>query len=88
MGTLSAAVCERIQRLHYPYSCELHAFETDAALIPLLRENLLHCRAELTRHGHTLDVTITRTILSWLRALQGVKRPCLTRTLLRPDSTR
>src|SRR5262245_3010681 len=58
VGTLAAAVCERIRQVRHSCSCELHVFETDAALIPLLQENLLHCQLALARASHSLSFTI------------------------------
>jgi len=57
-GALSAAVCERVLRLRSSRKLELHAFETDAALTPLLRRNLENCRRRLSDAGHSLRYTI------------------------------
>lgn len=57
-GTLSAAVCDRIVSLRSPRSIELVLFETDAAVLPLIAENMRHCRTVLHRAGHDLSYTI------------------------------
>ena len=52
LGSLSAAVCERIARLRTPHSCEFHLFETDPVLTALLHENMEHCRNAMEQAGH------------------------------------
>lgn len=58
IGTLSAAVCERILRLRSPRYVDLELFETDPAIIPLLDENMNHCRSALKQAGHSMSYTI------------------------------
>src|SRR3990172_6701199 len=43
IGTLTAAVCERLTRLRTPRRLVAHVFENDPRIIPLLRKNLEHC---------------------------------------------
>ncbi len=57
-GTLSAAICQRVQRLRSPRRVEFHLFETDPAVIPFLRKNMEHCRSVLKTAGHSMLYTI------------------------------
>ncbi len=43
-GSLTAAVCERMLRRRSPRKVDLHAFETEPVLTPLLRRNLEGCK--------------------------------------------
>jgi adenine-specific DNA-methyltransferase len=58
VGALSAAVCERVLQLRSPHSLEIHLFENDPALTPLLEENLRNCRIALERAGHRLNYAL------------------------------
>lgn len=60
-GTLSAAICERVLLLRSRRSIELVLFENDSAVLPLLEENMQHCRTALRQAGHELSYTIERT---------------------------
>src|SRR5438309_9704368 len=55
VGTLTAAVCERICKLQSPRSCEFHLFEMDTGILALLEENLRRCRAALENAGHRVS---------------------------------
>jgi adenine-specific DNA-methyltransferase len=55
IGTLTAAVCERIRGLSSPRTVTAHVFENDPQLIPLLQQNLDNCRRGLSRAGHTFN---------------------------------
>lgn len=57
-GSLSAALCERILRLRAPRTVKIVLYETDAMVIPLLHENLEHCRFALRAAGHRLTYEI------------------------------
>jgi adenine-specific DNA-methyltransferase len=61
IGALTAAVCERILCLSSPRQVEIVLYETDAALLPLLEENLRHCREAVNAAGHNLRYTIHGT---------------------------
>lgn len=58
IGSLTAAVCERVLALPSPCRLAVTLYETDPALRPLLEENMRHCRAALAAAGHELSVTI------------------------------
>lgn len=58
VGSLAAAVCERIQTLRSPRKIEIALYETDATLLPLLEDNMRHCRKALNAAGHDLRYTI------------------------------
>ncbi len=60
-GTLSAAICDRVLLLRSPRSLELVLFETDAALLPLLEQNMRHCRTALRQAGHEMSYVIQRS---------------------------
>jgi adenine-specific DNA-methyltransferase len=58
VGSLAAAVCERVLTLHSPRHVQLVLYENDATLLPLLKENMEHCRKALNAAGHELRYTI------------------------------
>lgn len=58
VGSLTAAVCERILPLRSPRQVEIALYETDATLLPLLDENMRHCRQALQEAGHEVSYTI------------------------------
>ncbi len=57
-GLLSSAVCERLCALGSPRRIDIHLYETDPTLLPLLDANLRHCRAALLASGQELRFTI------------------------------
>ncbi len=57
VGSLSAAVCDRVLALRSPRKIELVLYENDAALLPLLEANMRHCRDALNAVGHELRYT-------------------------------
>lgn len=57
-GSLAAAICERILTLSSPRQIEIVLYENDATLLPLLEENMRHCRTALKAAGHELRYTI------------------------------
>ena len=58
VGSLAAAVCERVLTLSSPRQIEIVLYENDATLLPLLEENMRHCRTALKAAGHELRYTI------------------------------
>src|SRR5438128_1057854 len=58
VGTLSAAVCQRILRQKSPRHIEIELWETNPSLIPLLRNTMDRCRHVLAEADHQLDYTI------------------------------
>ncbi len=58
VGSLAAAVCERVRTLRSPRHIEIVLYENDATLLPLLDENMRHCREALDVAGHELRYTI------------------------------
>ena len=58
VGSLAAAVCERVLTLPSPRQIEIVLYENDATLLPLLEENMRHCRDALKAAGHELRYTI------------------------------
>jgi adenine-specific DNA-methyltransferase len=51
-GMLTAALCERISRLRSPRTVEVHAYESDPGVVPLLSETLAACGEALRASGH------------------------------------
>jgi adenine-specific DNA-methyltransferase len=58
LGSLCAGVCERLLEVRSPRSLEIHLFENDPEVIPLLEENMRNCRRALQRAGHGLTYTV------------------------------
>ncbi len=58
IGSLTAAVCERLSRAGRSCRIEAHVFENHAEMLPYLRETMDHCRNELEMAGHSLIVFI------------------------------
>jgi adenine-specific DNA-methyltransferase len=58
VGSLAAAVCERVLTFHSPRHVELVLYENDATLVPLLKENMEHCSKALNAARHELRYTI------------------------------
>ena len=58
VGSLAAAVCDRVLTLRSPRHIEIVLYENDAALLPLLEENMRHCQEVLNAAGHDLSYTI------------------------------
>ena len=58
VGSLAAAVCERVLTLRSPRQVEIVLYETDGTLLPLLEENMRHCREALNTAGHELRYMI------------------------------
>lgn len=58
VGSLSAAVCERVLKLRSPRHIEVHLYETDSLLTESLRKVMNRCRKALCEGGHLLTVKI------------------------------
>ena len=58
VGTLSAALCQRLSKLESPRCVEIELWENDPALVPHLRETMDRCREALSETGHRLDYNI------------------------------
>ncbi len=58
VGSLAAAVCERMLTVGSPRQIEMVLYENDGTLLPLLEENMRHCRTALKATGHELRYTI------------------------------
>ena len=58
VGTLSAALCQRIVRQKSPRHVELELWENDSSLTPILWKTMSHCQSELQACGHCLDFVI------------------------------
>ncbi|MEX2261922.1 MAG: Eco57I restriction-modification methylase domain-containing protein [Bryobacteraceae bacterium] len=58
VGSLSAAVCERISSLRSPRRLQIHLFENDTTVLPYLERNLEHCCESLKQAGHNLTYRI------------------------------
>jgi adenine-specific DNA-methyltransferase len=58
IGCLAAAFCERVLTLPSPHRLEITLYESDPALLPLLEENMRHCRSALAVAGHDLSFSI------------------------------
>ena len=58
VGSLSAAVCERIMRLHSPRRVEVHLFENDARLAELLDTAMRRCKKAVCEAGHSMSYEI------------------------------
>jgi adenine-specific DNA-methyltransferase len=58
VGSLTAAICERVLTLHAGRQIEVMLYENDAALVPLLEDNMQNCRKALAGAGHELRYTI------------------------------
>ena len=60
VGSLSAAVCERLMTSGSPRQIEIVLYENDAMLLPLLEENMRHCREAPISAGHEMRYTIQK----------------------------
>ena len=58
IGSLTAAVCERLGQSNSPLHIEALLFENDRDVLPYLRRTMEHCRRELEGAGHILTVVI------------------------------
>ncbi|MSR60276.1 MAG: hypothetical protein EXS05_21990 [Planctomycetaceae bacterium] len=58
VGTLSAALCDRIARLKQPRKVNVEAWENDAGLLPFLAQTMSECRDVLESRGHEFWFTL------------------------------
>ncbi len=58
VGVLAAALCERIAALPKPRRVTAELYETDPAVLPVLRETINDCRELLAQNGHDLTVNV------------------------------
>lgn len=58
LGFLAAAFCERVLALPSPRRLEVVLYESDQTLLPLLDENMRHCRSALAAAGHEMSFSI------------------------------
>ena len=58
VGSLAAAVCERVLTLRSPRHIEITLFESDETLLPLVEENMRSCRKLLNAAGHEMGYAI------------------------------
>src|SRR6202035_936391 len=54
VGSLSAAVCDRLMTVGSPRQIEIVLYENDAILLPLLEENMQRCCDAVMSAGHEL----------------------------------
>ncbi len=60
VGTLTAAICQRVRNLRSPRAVSVCLFERDASLISYLERNMRHCAAYLRNAGHKLEYDIVQ----------------------------
>lgn len=58
VGTLSAAICQRVLRQHDQRHVKFELFENDPSLIPLLEKTMRQCKNELREAGHEMSFVI------------------------------
>jgi len=58
VGTLSAAVCQRVLLQKAPRHLEFEMWETDSNIVPLLRRTMDYCRKALRQAGHGMEYAI------------------------------
>jgi adenine-specific DNA-methyltransferase len=58
VGTLSAAVCQRVLGAVSPRRLEIELWEANADLVPYIRATMDRCRKALAEFGHRLDYTV------------------------------
>ncbi|MCX7427500.1 MAG: Eco57I restriction-modification methylase domain-containing protein [Planctomycetia bacterium] len=58
VGTLSAAVCERVLRQESPRRLVFELWENDPRLIPLLERTMSRCRDSLRDSGHEMEFVV------------------------------
>ncbi|MCI0380866.1 MAG: Eco57I restriction-modification methylase domain-containing protein [Gemmataceae bacterium] len=58
VGTLSAALCQRVLRLKAPRHLDIELWEADPKLVSHLRRTMDHCRTVLRACGHRLDYSV------------------------------
>ena len=58
VGSLASSVCERLLSIRSPRHVEIHLYESDRTLLPLLEANMRHCHRALLAAGHGFEFTI------------------------------
>ena len=58
IGVLTAALCERIAAMPRPRRVVAELYETDANVLPALRQTVSDCQTALAAGGHRLEVSI------------------------------
>ena len=58
VGTLSAAVCQRVLKLKSSRRLFFELWENDPKLIPLLEKTMVYCRQVLRRAGHEMEFSV------------------------------
>lgn len=58
LGSLSAALCDRLLSLRPLRHLELHLFENDPKVVPYLRQAMNRCADALEEHGHRVSYQI------------------------------
>lgn len=58
VGTLAAAVCDRVADLEKPKRLEIVLYENETTIVPLLKRTMEGARSRLAKGGHSLDYTI------------------------------
>jgi len=73
VGSLTAAVCERMSESPAPLAVEAVLFENDKKVVPYLQRTMNRCRTEMEKAGHLLTVTLHESdfILDAAASMQG-----------------
>lgn len=58
IGSLTAALCERVSHSGKSLRIEAHLFENHSEMVPYLRRTMDYCRNQLEMAGHSLTATI------------------------------
>lgn len=58
VGSLTAALCERLSHMGRPRHIEAHVFENHPEMLPYLRKTVDYCRNVLEKAGHSLTIHI------------------------------
>jgi adenine-specific DNA-methyltransferase len=58
VGTLSAAVCQRVLAEKRPRKLDFELWENDPKLTPILQETMTHCRDALRAAGHEMNFVV------------------------------
>ncbi len=58
VGSLAAAFCERLLALPSSHGLDITLYESDPKLLPLLEENMRHCRSAFAEAGRDFDFRI------------------------------
>lgn len=58
VGTLSAAMCQRVMKLKSPRILFFELWENDPRLIPILRDTMIRCQTLLRNNGHQMEFEV------------------------------